>query len=81
MDAPIEFYPNMFFEGKFDTESLLKVITDRIFKPIGYNYGRIQLRVYDPALMALESEQPDVLESPEDEVGEKQEEGFGMQMV
>lgn len=48
MDVPLEFYPGMFFEAKFDTESLLKVITSRIFIPIGYNYEGIRLKVIDP---------------------------------
>lgn len=81
MTSPIEFYFDMYFECDFDTESLLKAITSRILDPIGYDYSEINLKVYDPALMALESEQQDVLESPEDEAGEEQEEGFGMQMV
>lgn len=48
MDVPLEFYPGMFFEAKFDTESLIKVITSRIFLPIGYNYEGIRLKVIDP---------------------------------
>ena len=48
MDVPLEFYPGMFFEAKFDTESLLKIITSRIFIPIGYNYEGIRLKVIDP---------------------------------
>lgn len=81
MDAPIEFYPNMFFEGKFDTESLLKVITDRIFKPIGYDYSGISLKVYDPVLKTLASEQSGEPEQLEDGIEEEQGENFGMQMM
>lgn len=81
MDAPIEFYPKMFFEGKFDTESLLKVITNRIFDPIGYDYSGISLKVYDPALKALASEQSDEPERLEDSADEDQDEGFGMQIM
>ncbi len=47
MDVPLEFYPGMFFEAKFDTESLLKVITTRIFQSIGYDYYSIYLKVKD----------------------------------
>lgn len=81
MDAPIEFYPKMFFEGKFDTESLLKVITTRIFDPIGYDYSGINLKVYDPALKALAAEQSDAPEQVESDIEEDESEGFGMQMM
>lgn len=45
MDAPLEFYPQMFLESKFDTETLLKVVTNRIFDEIGYDYSGIRLKV------------------------------------
>lgn len=81
MDVPIEFYPKMFFEGKFDTESLIKVITTRIFDPIGYDYSGINLKVYDPALKALAAEQSDAPEQVESDIEEDESEGFGMQMM
>ncbi len=58
MDRPIEFCENMFFESKFDAETMLRVITTRIFKPIGYDYHGINLKVIDPRIQAL-AEQPD----------------------
>ena len=78
MDAPINFCPGMYLEGKFDTESLLKVITGRIFDPIGYDYRGIRLRVYDPALRIAAAEQ---LEEPKADSAEDENEGFGMQML
>ena len=53
MNKPIEFYDDMFFEGKFDTETMLKVITTRIFEPIGYDYHRIGIKVVDPRILAM----------------------------
>ena len=47
MDIPIEFYPNMFVEAKFDTEAMIRVITKRIFKQIGYDYSGIRLKIID----------------------------------
>ena len=59
MDVPLEFYPGMFFEAKFDTESLLKVITTRIFRPIGYDYYGIYLKVKDsPQQQSAQESEP-----------------------
>ncbi len=67
MARPIEFYPGMVFEGKYDTETLLKVITTRIFDPIGYDYYRIGIKMIDPRILALNQERenaptPDIIE-------------------
>lgn len=43
MDAPLEIGPELFMEGKFDTESLLYVLTRRIFDPVGYDYSKISI--------------------------------------
>lgn len=50
MDAPLKIHDHIYLEAKFDTESLLKVITNRIFDPIGYDYSGIRLKVIDPAM-------------------------------
>lgn len=74
MDAPLEFYPDMFLETKFDTETLLNVITKRIFDTIGYDYSGIRLRVIDPVFKisaaepASEAEPEDVQEEIPEEV-------------
>ncbi len=76
MDVPLEVYPNMFLESKFDTETLLKVITKRIFDPIGYDYSGIRLKVENPALKFSETEntQGEISEDElsEDEISEEE---------
>lgn len=62
MDAPLKIREHVYLESKFDTESLIKVITNRIFAPIGYDYQGIQLKVVNPALQNR-------MEQPEDEEG------------
>ena len=74
MDSPLEFYPGMFLESKFDTETLLKVITKRIFDAVGYDYSGIRLRVADPApgfRMEKTPEEPEESEMGENEMREK----------
>ena len=73
MNSPICFADGMYFESKFDTETLLHVITKRILDPIGYDYSGIRLKVYDPALRMAAEEQA---QEPECD-----EQGFGMQML
>lgn len=76
MDRPIEFCDNMFFESKFDAETMLRVITARIFKPIGYDYHRINLKVIDPRIQAL-AEQSKINET---QIAEQENE-IGMEMT
>ena len=68
MDVPLEFYPDMFLETKFDTETLLNVITKRIFDPIGYDYNGIRLRVADPVFKISAAEPEDAQEEIPEEV-------------
>ena len=50
MDAPIKIDEGIYFESKFDTETLLKVLTERVLKPIGYDYSHIRIKITDPKL-------------------------------
>ena len=43
MNVPLEIEPGLFMEGKFDTESLLYILTRRIFNPVGYDYSKIYI--------------------------------------
>ena len=45
MDAPLEIGQDLFMEGKFDTGSLLYVLTKRVLEPAGYDYGRISIQL------------------------------------
>ena len=45
MDSPIHVAEGFYFESKFDTETLLRVITDLIFKPARYDFRGIKIRI------------------------------------
>lgn len=47
MDVGIKVDEGLYFEGKFDTEYLLKMMTERIFEKVGYPYEMIQIEVRD----------------------------------
>lgn len=76
MDVPLEIEPDMYLEGKFDTEALLKVITTRIFAPIGYDYSSIHLKMIDPALAVLAEEPSTKTEMDDLEEPLSEDEGF-----
>lgn len=65
MNVPLEIEPGMYLEGKFDTETLLKVITTRIFDPIGYDYSGIRIKMTDPAWEVF-TEEPSCGAEPEE---------------
>lgn len=44
MDVPLKIDEDMYFEGKFDTEALLIMLTKRVLEPVGYDYTRIRIR-------------------------------------
>lgn len=77
MDSPIEICPNMYFEGKYDTESMLRVITNRIFDTIGYRYLDIEINIFDRSTLTeavmcavpqIDEVETDEQMEPEDEV-------------
>ena len=69
MDAPLKIDEGIYFESKFDTETLLKALTERVLKPIGYDYSHIRIKITDPKLSTeLESNAAeDEMESVENE--------------
>lgn len=76
MNVPLEIEPDMYLEGKFDTEALLKVITTRLFDPIGYDYSSIHLKMIDPALEVF-AEEPSCGAEPEESEGlQSEDDGF-----
>lgn len=40
MDVPLKIDEELYFEAKFDTESLLNVLVQKILEPVGYDYNR-----------------------------------------
>ena len=45
MDMPLKIDDGMYFEGKFDTEYLIKMATERIFDKVGYDYSDIMVKI------------------------------------
>ena len=43
MDVPLKIDDDLYMEGKFDTESLLYVLTERVLRPAGYDYSGIRI--------------------------------------
>lgn len=41
MDVPLKIDEGLYFEGKFDTEALLTMMTKKVLEPIGYDYSQI----------------------------------------
>jgi len=63
MDVPIFIAPNIYFEGKFDTQSLIYILK-QIMDQCGYDHAGITLSVRDPKfdftqeIAKLQSEEP-----------------------
>ncbi len=59
MDVPIKIDEGLYFEGKFDTEFLLKMLTKEIFDRVGYDYSfiEIELRGKEQTETPVEDEQ------------------------
>lgn len=75
MNVPLEIDEDLYFEGKFDTEYLIRVMKEKVLDPVGYDYSgiTITLRDTEPAF-SVESEEKDMTKD------ESEEEGFSMQM-
>ena len=58
MDAPLKIADGLYMEGKFDTESLLYVLTERVLRPAGYDYSGIRIEY---------GERPPIIAEPAEE--------------
>jgi hypothetical protein len=45
MKSPLKIAENLYYETHYGTETLITVLTDRILKPIDYDYSRITITV------------------------------------
>jgi len=45
LDTPIKVDEGIYFEGKFDTQSLIEVLCNRILQPTGYGYNKVMVKV------------------------------------
>ena len=59
MDVGIKIDENLYFEGKFDTEYLLKMMTERIFDKVGYPYEMIEIEVRTKGQAMARAEEPE----------------------
>lgn len=76
MQVPVKIDDDLYFEGKFDTEYLMRMMTEKIFNRIGYDYSGIVVTLRaEQATDAFEPEEPEV------DSDREQSEGFGMQIM
>ncbi len=45
MNVPMKIDDNLYFEGKFDTEFLLKILKGKIFDKVGYDYSAVEIEL------------------------------------
>lgn len=68
MNVPIKIDDGLYLESKFDTESLIKIMTKRILDAVGYDYSGICLKIRSP------------IRQMSDQIDNDFAEGFDMQM-
>ena len=56
LDVGIKVDEELYFEGKFDTEYLLKMMTERIFEKVGYPYEMIEIEVREKGQTMISGE-------------------------
>jgi len=78
MDVPLKIDEGLYFEGKFDTEALLTMMTKKVLEPIGYDYSQIIILYTDKVPMMSKTQ---LLTSDEEvsEVEDMEQEGQIMQ--
>ena len=59
LDVGIKIDENLYFEGKFDTEYLLKMLKERIFDKVGYPYEMIDIEVRDKGQLVSPVDEPE----------------------
>ena len=47
LQTPMKIGEKIYMEAKFDTDSLLRIMTERILDAVGYDYGNIQVEYQD----------------------------------
>lgn len=59
MNVPIKIDEELYFEGKFDTEALLTMMTKKVLEPIGFDYGHIIIQYAErlPAMSEVNEEE------------------------
>ena len=57
MAAPLKIDEGLYWESKFDTEALLRNLTDKLLCKVGYDYQGVVIRYLDPQLGATTAEE------------------------
>lgn len=62
MDVLLKVDEGLYFEGKFDTEALLTMMTKKVLEPVGYDYSQIIIQYTDRGPMMEETmeEEPSI---------------------
>lgn len=50
MGAPLKIDDGLYWESKFDTEAMLRNLTDKLLSKVGYDYQGVVVRYLDPQL-------------------------------
>ena len=50
MGAPLKIDEGLYWESKFDTEAMLRNLTDKLLSKVGYDYQGVVVRYLDPQL-------------------------------
>ena len=83
MDSPLKIDDNLYFESKFDTESLLNVLKGKVLNPTGYDTRNVYIRSHKPTpqyVLDNEVNNETALSTEQDCVEEDEDEGFQMGM-
>lgn len=75
MNVPLKIDDDLYFEGKFDSEYLMKMMTERVLNPVGYDCSGISVTLRPHELTET------IVEDTADISDEEETEGFGIQMM
>lgn len=56
MDVPLKIDEELYLEGKYDTETLIYVTTNRVLRAVGYNYSNINITFQPHQLTIVQPE-------------------------
>ncbi len=62
MNVPLKIDDNLFFEGYFDTEYLLKMLVDRVLEPAGYECEKVSVTLRPKEISIAEMNDSDISE-------------------
>ena len=75
MNVPLKIDDDLYFEGKFDSEYLMKMMTERVLNPVGYDCSGISVTLRPKEFTE------NIVEDAADISDENEAEGFGIQMM